>query len=117
MALRLLGRRLHAHVHATTGLALERNFALGCGKDCMILADANVLPRVVLGAPLADAKRLDGLNLYLYGLILRGAGDASNQRCGKSKSTQPLRTIPPSISRDFERFPRICGREAALIDK
>ena len=28
-------------------------------------------------APLAEAKRLDGLNLYLYGLILRGASEPS----------------------------------------
>ena len=50
----LLGDRLYAHVHTTTGLALECYLAFGCGKNCMIFTNANVFPWVVFGAALAD---------------------------------------------------------------
>ena len=53
----LLGDRLHAHVHTTTGLALERYLAFGCGKNCMIFTNAYIVTRMKF-RQLKDSNKL-----------------------------------------------------------
>jgi len=75
----LLGRRLHTHVHATTGLALERYFALGRRKNRVIFADADVQTGMVLGAALADddVAGSHGLTTILFDAEPASGGIAS----------------------------------------